>query len=166
MMTVVAIIGITAAIAIPYFNFTPDSRLKSAADDIAGILSNARMTAVANNATETVKFDDAADTVYFNAANNSNNCDWNGKVDIFFYQNASGPYNNLYNLSDIQGPERWVQFSPMGVPVLNTFTNPEESVFLQYKNDPKTKIYKVTVEKYTGMITITYWDGASWASLY
>ena len=78
-MTVVAIIGITAALAIPYFHFTPESRVKAAANDIAGILNNARMTAVANNTNAVVKFNDSADTCYFNPQNTSSNCEWNGK---------------------------------------------------------------------------------------
>lgn len=164
-MTVVAIIGIAVALAMPYFHFTPESRVKAAANDIAGILSNARMTAVANNATEVVKFNDAADTCYFNPANTSTSCEWSGKINIFFP--AAGSVGSQYATPsfDVQGSERWVQFNSRGVP--SGFHNVEEAVYLQYRNDPSSKIYKVTVGQFTGMVTITYWDGVSkWVSLY
>lgn len=166
-MTVVAIIGIMVTMAIPYFHFTQDSRVKAAADDIAGFLSNARMTAVANNTTETVKFNDTADTVYFDPADTSSSCEWSGKVDIFFHATgAAGSQYETPSFSDtLHSPERWVQFNSRGVPT--GFHNPEEAVYLQYKNDPKTKIYKVTVGEFTGMVTIKYWDGVSkWVPLY
>ncbi len=166
LLTVVAIIGILATMAIPYFNFTPESRVKAAANDIAGILNNARMTAVAKNTAEVVKFNDAADTVYFDPANTSSNCEWNGKIDISFHATGSpGSQYATASFSDtLHSPERWVEFTSMGVP---TFANSEEAVYLKYKNASNIKEYRVKVQKCSGKITVEYWDGVSaWVSLY
>ena len=167
LMTVVAIIGILATMAIPYFHFTPEARVKAAANDIAGILNNARMTAIAKNTSAVIKFNETADSCYFDPANTSSSCEWNGKIDISFPEPSATKYSQQPRFFDVQGPERWVIFNSAGVPTDLSQVDGEESVYLSYKNVPNIKEYRVTVQKFSGKITVEYWDGvSSWVSLY
>jgi prepilin-type N-terminal cleavage/methylation domain-containing protein len=79
-MTVVCIIGILAAVAIPaYSTWVPDYRLKSAARDLYSNLQRAKMGAIKNNSEWRVYFDNSVSPGrYFLCSGSGADGSWNG----------------------------------------------------------------------------------------
>ncbi len=159
LLTVVAIIGIGLAIAIPaYISYLPHIRLRAAARDIASSLNAARMWAVANNSNATLIFDTTSDTYTssFNPIYGSANRDWVGKVDIWD-PTPSGKYNWEYIENNLGAVDGKVTYGSNGVPS-NLGTAPYYAIYL--KNSAGEE-YRVLIDPLTGTVQVQFWNNVN-----
>jgi len=149
-MVTVAIIGITASIAIPsYFKMLPHLRLKSAARDVASAMQSARMKAISSNSTQTLIFN--VDTNSFSYGN-VHSKDW---VDIDIYKDTTSDAAAAPSLTDDSGSEIKVSFKSNGTTTIPDLPahNTQEALYLQNQKNPGDK-YRIRVIGTTGLIRL------------
>jgi len=149
-MVTVAIIGITASIAIPsYFKMLPHLRLKSAARDVASAMQSARMTAISKNSTQTLNFNVDNDSFSYGSVHSK---DW---VDIDIYEETGTAAADAPSLTDVSGSEIKVSFKSDGttsIPELPAH-NTQEALYLRNLKNPGEK-YRIRVIGSTGLIRL------------
>jgi prepilin-type N-terminal cleavage/methylation domain-containing protein len=156
LVTVLAMIGIAAAIAIPfYLKMQPHVELKNAAGDIASDMMTSRMRAISEDKDFTIQIDLAGDTYVVipegGGASDEKGRQWKA-VDLY----SDG--------SDAQVPPLSggnVDFRPNGTASVSGY----EAVYL--RNDPpRAERYRVRILGATGKVSVEKWKGGSWATAY
>lgn len=183
LLTVIAIMGIMASIAIPGFSaWFPNYRLRVAAKDLYSNLQLAKLTAVKQNATSAVIFDAGASPGrYFICSDPGANGNWDGPAamggddtvlkTVEFSKYKSGVDFGAGNATDdIPGgggppadvitytmPTDMVLFSPSG-----TVINPGVSGSYAYLSNNQGSTYGVGTPSIAGAVILRKWKGNEW----
>ena len=150
-MVVVAIIGITATIAVPtYIKLLPQIRVKHAARDVSSDLNLARMKAISTNSNVTVTFSEGS---YSGGGLGSvSGRDWYGKA-VFHFPSATGKYALPY------ADQRRVIFDYYGKASSIVAAGNVEAIYVKGKNFQQGDYEsRVKISKYTGKTTVEYWN--------
>lgn len=155
-VTVLAVVGIAAAIAVPsYLKMRPHIELKNAAGDIAGDMMRSRMRAASESRKYTVQVDLGSDTYIVvpegGGASDTKGRLWKG-VDLY----SDGSDAQVPSLSGDT-----VDFRPNGTASVSGY----EAVYLR-NNPPRTERYRVRILGATGKVSVEKWAGGSWANAY
>ncbi len=177
-MTVVCIIGILAAIAIPaYSTWVPDYRLKSAARDLYSNLQRAKMGAIKNNTEWRVYFDNTVSPGrYFLCSGSGVDGSWNGPAPM----GGDDDVEMTFNLSAFEGVDYGNGDAGSQIPGFGTgdsfgsaidfvtdaanFT-PRGTVDLRgyvYLTNAKGTCYAVGTPSPAGVIVLRRWFSGAW----
>ncbi|XOF32942.1 MAG: GspH/FimT family pseudopilin [Candidatus Electrothrix sp. YB6] len=167
LMTAIAIIGITAAIALPsYISGMPHRRLKAAARDLYGAMQQARLLAVKNNMPVRVCFEKDSELYYFDTfdidgtEDNDKVCDSGDsavqQVALSIYHNVefgNGGAKKKWDGDPIAKPPEYITFSRTG-------TANSRTAYLQNSTAP-SECFAITAQT-SGSLKVRWFDGEQW----
>ncbi len=154
LITIIAIIGILATIALPvYFSSLPKRRLKTAGRELYAIMQQVRLRAVKENQRKRLRFESN-----FYYLDGNNNKKWNAgekRIDLSRYhdiQFGAGAARKNWNRDPISQAV-FITFSPTG-------TANSRTVYLQNITEP-SECFAATSQT-SGSIKIRWFDGKTW----
>jgi len=162
LMVTVGIIGFLAAMAIPaWWKMQPHLRLKTAARDVANVMEQAKMAAVANNKYTDVVVDEMNNTVSWRYVPDGELHNIDRWLDVKIVLS-----NNIIGTDDIAPyPEvdatygRYIRFRPDGSTTIVNVQG-QQAVYLQNKSK-SNELYRVKVTS-TGLIKIQTYISTKW----
>ena len=175
LMVVLAIIVITAAIAIPmYVSDLPRQKTKSAAQGLLGDLRLARGRAVANNQAYLICFDETNNryTLRQEPVGLAFNCTGTIEKTVDFVKSHNGvafsvgesatPCTGSATLEAVNFVNNTARFNRLGSSVdgNNGFFN--GAVYVTNAKDPRKQVFCVQVEGSTGRSKLWKWQDGSW----
>lgn len=157
LLLVIGVIGILSAIAVPsYLHWLPGIRLKSAARDMYSNLQLARIQALKENSTVSVRFDTGNDTYYYDTDGNNNYTAGEFRIFLNGYKSGiaygSGSAVNNWNADAII-------IDPTEISFTNSGTANSDSVFIE--NEEADICYAITVLT-SGTIKLRKFNGVGW----
>lgn len=175
LVIILAVVLVVAGIAIPNIaTAIANVRLRGAASDLSGLIQNARLAAVKNNATYTVQFNPTSTLrgAYVDLNNNGSfdtgepMIQFGGSVSKVAAPDGSGNSPSL--LDGSSGPLGWtatsgnVSFNPRGLPCDVTQTPCATNVgYVFYLSDTRSNWAAVSVTG-AGRIKVWTWNGSAW----
>jgi prepilin-type N-terminal cleavage/methylation domain-containing protein len=161
LLTVVAIIGIMAAIALPsYLSGMPYRQLKSAARDLYGAMQQVKLQAVEGHQARTLRF--GTDFYYFDEDDNGAYDTGEKRVELSMYHNvqfisgtAPGNLNRIGAASSTSASS--ITFTATGTAI---FDNSRNAVYIENITSP-AGIFAVAVMD-SGAVKIGWYNGNGW----
>jgi type IV fimbrial biogenesis protein FimT len=157
LILVVVIMGILTSIAIPtYLKWLPDIRLKRAARDVYSNMQLARIQALKDNATVSVRFDTANDIYYYDLDGDNTYTAGEFRISVAGYKSGitygSGNAATNWNTDAIVIADTEISFT-------NSGTANSDTVYLE--NENQDICYAITVLT-SGAIKLRKFSGTNW----
>ena len=169
LMTVIAIIGIMSAIALPYLiSGQPQRRLKAAARDMYSAMQQARLLAVKNNQDVAVRF--GADFYYIDEDNDGVHDSGESRIDLLPQYHDVEFGNGTASMSQAELDSigansavnaSFITFIPAGTAEFapDPMTG-DNTVYFQNTNNPSER-FAVSVQM-SGSVKTSWYDGNEW----
>jgi len=153
-MTVVAIIGLISAIAVPsYLSEMPKRRLRAATRELYGVMQQARLLAVKDGQSKRMRF---GANFYYRDDNNNKMCDPDEKrVDLAGYHDVvfgGGAAKKNWN-GDSIAQASYITFSPEGTANSST---------VYFQNIPAPLESFAITSQTSGALKIRWFNGSKW----